>query len=152
MDLVGLVVDGAGWNRRWSSWTSGIGTPLYVLAAGFAVLVVVRLESSVRRRVVVFAVPVVTMMVLVTNGFAGFMYSSQSRPKPVMLIPAQWVILIGVPLLAFGLAIVLLHWAERWLRLIELGRLVDRQAADHQLADHQLADHRPVERRVVDGA
>lgn len=129
-----------GLEPRWSYWTRGMGTPLYVIAAAFAVLVIVRLESSVRRRVVVFAVPVVTMAVLVTNGFAGFMYSSQSRPNPVMLVPAQWVILVGVPLLAFGLAVVLLHRVERWMRLIELGRLADRQLADRPSAEGRVVD------------
>jgi hypothetical protein len=127
---------------RLGDWMMGIGTPMYVVAAVLAVPVAVRLAAPVRRRVVVFAVPVVTTALLVVNGFAGFMYSSQSRPNPVMLVPAQWVILVGVPLLAFGLAVVLLHRAERWMRLIELGRQADRQLAERQSAD----------RRVVDGS
>jgi hypothetical protein len=105
-----------------------IGAPLYLVAALLAVVVAVRLPAPVRRRVVVFATPVATIVLMVTYGFAGFMYSSQQFPQPILLTPVQWVVLLGAPVLAFVLAAVAVQAYERQLQLIALGRDAERRA------------------------
>jgi hypothetical protein len=65
---------------------------------------------------------VVGIAAMVTYGFAGFMYSSQQFPSPVLLRPVQWTILLATPVVAFALAAV---WLNRWERvsaLVKLGR------------------------------
>ena len=61
----------------------------------------------------------------VAYGFAGFMYSSQRFPSPVLLRPFQWAILLVTPPMAFLLAAALLNRWERLSALVELGRQAD---------------------------
>ena len=128
--VTGSVVDVTqGW---WSldGLATGLrhATPIYVVAAGLALWVALRLPGAVRRRVAAFGAPVLAMVVMVTYGFSGFMYSSAQFDSPILLAPEQWVALIGVPVSSFVVAVVTLHRAERRQHLIALGRAAERQA------------------------
>jgi len=87
-----------------------------------------RLPGAVRRRTLAFGVPVLAMLILVPYGFGGFMYSSQrnlDHPNP--LVWFQWVILVVVPVLAFGVAVLALHRYERLRHLVRLGRAAEQR-------------------------
>jgi hypothetical protein len=74
------------------------------------------------------AAAMATIVLLVTYGFAGFMYSSQQFPQPILLAPVQWMVLLVAPVLAFVLAAVAVQAYERQLQLIALGRDAERRA------------------------
>jgi len=100
--------------------------PLYLTAAGLAGWAWWRQGGPVRRRILALTAPVVGVAAMVTYGFAGFMYSSQQFPSPVLLRPVQWVILLATPVAAFALAAV---WLNRWERvsaLVKLGREAEK--------------------------
>jgi hypothetical protein len=130
--VVGSVVDVTyGW-RSLDEAVAGVrySSPMYVIAAGLALWVALRLPGAVRRRVAAFGVPVLAMVVMVTYGFSGFMYSSAQFESPILLAPEQWVALVAVPVLSFVLAVVALHRGERRQHLIALGRAAERHALD----------------------
>jgi hypothetical protein len=111
-----------------------VAVGLFAVAGWLVLLVIRRLPGPVRRRLLVFLAPVAATVVLVAEGFAGFMYSSQRFPTPVYLAPVQWALLIGVPVLAFALAVAVLHRWERMIRLIALGRSAERRSGERQQA------------------
>jgi hypothetical protein len=45
---------------------------------------------------------------------------------PVLLVPGQWVALVGVPVASFFIAALLVHRRERTMELVELGRAARR--------------------------
>jgi hypothetical protein len=96
--------------------------PLYLVAAALAVWAWWRQGGLVRRRILALTAPVAGIAAMVAYGFAGFMYSSQRMPSPVLLRPFQWAILLATPVLAFALAAILLNRWERLSALVELGR------------------------------
>ncbi|MEU7903380.1 hypothetical protein [Actinoplanes sp. NPDC049118] len=96
--------------------------PLYLAAAALAVWAWWRQGSLVRRRILALAAPVAGIAAMVTYGFAGFMYSSQQFPSPVLLRPFQWAILLATPVAAFAVAAAGLNRWERLSALVELGR------------------------------
>jgi hypothetical protein len=95
--------------------------PLYLTAAALAVWAWWRQGGLVRRRIMALTAPVVGIAAMVTYGFAGFMYSSQQFPSPVLLRPVQWAILLATPVVAFALAVVCLNRWERVGTLVKLG-------------------------------
>jgi hypothetical protein len=102
-----------------------IGAPFYLMAAGLALWAWWLLGGPVRRRILALAAPVAGIAAMVAYGFAGFMYSSQRFPSPVLLRPFQWAILVVTPPMAFLLAAALLNRWERLSALVELGRQAD---------------------------
>jgi hypothetical protein len=102
-----------------------IGAPFYLTAAGLALWSWWRLGGPVRRRILALAAPVAGIAAMAGYGFAGFMYSSQRFPSPVLLRPFQWAVLLVTPPVAFLLAAALLNRWERLSALVELGRQAD---------------------------
>jgi len=100
--------------------------PLYLIAAALAVWAWWRQGGLVRRRILALTAPVAGIAAMVAYGFAGFMYSSQRFPSPVLLRPVQWAILVATPVLAFALAVVLLNRWERLSALAKLGRQAEK--------------------------
>ncbi|MET8151291.1 hypothetical protein ACIBSW_31740 [Actinoplanes sp. NPDC049668] len=96
--------------------------PLYLAAAALAGWAWWRQGSLVRRRILALTAPVAAIATMVTYGFAGFMYSSQQFPSPILLRPFQWAILLATPVVAFAVAVVALNRWERLSALVELGR------------------------------
>jgi hypothetical protein len=112
-------------------WVNGyfmvrLALPLYLVAVVLAVGAFWRQGGPVRRRLLTFAAPVVAVAAMVAYGFAGFMYSSQRFPSPVLLRPFQWAILGATPVVAFALAAAVLNRWERARELIALGRRAER--------------------------
>ena len=105
--------------------------PLYLIAAALAVWGWWRQGGPVRRRILALTAPVAGVAAMVAYGFAGFMYSSQRFPSPVLLEPIQWAILMATPLVAFALAAVLLNRWERLSALVELARRAERAQTSH---------------------
>ncbi|GID96576.1 hypothetical protein Adi01nite_59880 [Amorphoplanes digitatis] len=100
--------------------------PLYLTAAALAVWAWWRQGSLVRRRILALTAPVVAIAAMVTYGFAGFMYSSQQFPSPILLRPSQWAILLATPVAALAVAVVGLNRWERLSALVELGRRAEK--------------------------
>jgi hypothetical protein len=98
---------------------------LYVPAALVLVAAWWLQGPAVRRRMVALAMPVIAMAVLVSQGFAGYMYSSQQFRSPIYLAGFQWAILALTPLVAFALAAVVLNRYERISHLVHLGRATE---------------------------
>ncbi|MEU4238143.1 hypothetical protein [Actinoplanes sp. NPDC026619] len=79
--------------------------PMFGVAAVLALIGVVRLEPVTRGRVVVFAVPVLTVFPLVRVGFSGFVEHNMRHPETLVLIsPVQWAVLVVGPAVAFVVA------------------------------------------------
>jgi hypothetical protein len=100
--------------------------PLYLTAAALAGWAWWQQGSLVRRRILALTAPVAGIAAMVTYGFAGFMYSSQQFPSPILLRPFQWAILLATPVTAFALAAVVLNRWERLSALVELGRRAEK--------------------------
>ncbi|BFU45747.1 hypothetical protein [Krasilnikovia sp. MM14-A1004] len=100
--------------------------PLYLTAAALAVWAWWRQGSLVRRRILALTAPVAGVAAMVTYGFAGFMYSSQQFPSPILLRPFQWAILLATPAAAFAVAAVVLSRWERLSTLAEAGRRAEK--------------------------
>jgi hypothetical protein len=105
------------------------GLPFYLVAAALIVGAWWRQEGPVRRRILALTAPVAGIAAMVAYGFAGFMYSSQRFPSPVLLRPIQWALLVATPLVAFALAAVLLNRWERLSALVRLGRQAENASA-----------------------
>jgi len=101
--------------------------PLYLIAAALAVWGWWRQGGPVRRRILALTAPVAGVAAMVAYGFAGFMYSSQRFPSPVLLEPVQWAILVATPVVTFALAAILLNRWERLSALVELARQAERR-------------------------
>jgi hypothetical protein len=87
----------------------------------------VRVAAPVRRRIAAMAAPALFMLVIVPPVFHGFLASTIRFDPPVLLQPGQWVFLIGLPVLAFVAAVLLVERAERHAYLIGLGRATERR-------------------------
>jgi hypothetical protein len=117
-----------------SGWVHGMAVtgpvaPLYLIAAALAGWAWWRQGGMVRRRILALIAPVAGVAAMVAYGFAGFMYSSQRFPSPVLLRPVQWAILVATPVVTFALAVVLLNRWERLSALVELGRRAEKARA-----------------------
>lgn len=112
------------------NWLVGYTTPLYLVAVAALLAATLGLPAPVRRRGLVLLGPVVVVYFVVRLGLAGWAYSNGHMGHPVYLAPIQWTLLAVVPLLTFALGLVLLRWREQTLRLVALGRDVDRHRPD----------------------
>lgn len=104
-------------------WLAGIVAG--VVAAGLAALT---LPMAVRWRLAALAAPVVALGAMIELTLEGWAYSNMHMGHPVYLAPVQWVLLVAVPLVAFGLSACLVRWREQSARLTALGRAADRAA------------------------
>jgi hypothetical protein len=132
--LAGGVADIA---QRWwfSDWSFVMTTDggfmvriaaLLFLAAAVLLMIAGALQGApVRRRLVVFGLPVAVVALMVPYGFAGFMFSSQQFATPIPVNPLQWTLLIGGPAVTFVVAALALQRRERHLRWIALGQAAD---------------------------
>lgn len=103
-----------------------LAVPLYLAAAALGGWAWWRQGGPVRRRILALTAPVAATAAMVTYGFAGFMYSSQQFPSPILLRPFQWAILLATPVVAFALAAVAINRWERLSALVELGRQAEK--------------------------
>ncbi|WP_157437387.1 hypothetical protein [Actinoplanes subtropicus] len=99
-----------------------LGVPFYLIAAALAGWAWWRQGGPVRRRILALTAPVAGIAAMVSYGFAGFMYSSQRFPSPILLQPVQWAVLLATPPAVFALAAVLVDRWERLSALVRLGR------------------------------
>ena len=107
---------------------AGWGPAFYVAAAALTVRAWLRLTGAVRRRTLVFGLPVLAMLIMVPYGFGGFMTSSQrniDHPNPLLWF--QWVILVAVPALTFAVGVLAVDRYERLRHLVRLGRAVEQR-------------------------
>lgn len=114
----GVTIDGESFYR--------LAVPFFLAAAGLGVWAWWQQGGPVRRRMVAFAAVPAAMALMVSWGFAGFMYSSQRFGTPVYLVWFQWVILALTPLAAFAVAATVLNRYERLAALIALGRATEQ--------------------------
>ncbi|MBF9130607.1 hypothetical protein I0C86_16805 [Plantactinospora sp. S1510] len=112
------------------NWMMGYTTPLYLVAVAALLAAVPGLPAPIRRRSLVLLGPVVAVYFVVRLGLSGWAYSNGHMGHPVYLVPIQWTMLAGVPLLTFALGLVLLRRREQTLRLLALGRDIDRHHPD----------------------
>jgi hypothetical protein len=85
---------------------------MLLLAVTLAV-VVVRQPPSVRRRIVLLAVPAPATALMVMLTFGGFLVSSPRFFPPVYLVAPQWITLVATPLLVFAVGARLVARYER---------------------------------------
>jgi hypothetical protein len=79
--------------------------PLFGGAALLALIAVVLVDPAIRGRVIVLAVPVLTVFPLVRLGFGGLVEHNMRHPEAIALIsPVQWATLVVVPAVAFVVA------------------------------------------------
>lgn len=91
-----------------------------------------------RRRFVALIAPTIALILLVKLGFGGWIQSSPQFRTPVHLVPGQWLALLLTPLLAFGIAVLVIQQREETLRLVTLGR--SAEARTSQLGATEPAD------------
>jgi hypothetical protein len=121
-----------------NSWPADVHLP-YLLAGGLLTLILyaivgiamlvvfLRIDASIRSRVLVLLAPTVALIGLISLSFTGFADSSVRFAPPVLLVPAQWALLALTPLVTFLCGVLLVNWRERRLRLIRLGEAVERR-------------------------
>lgn len=99
--------------------------PLLLYLSYFAVLgwLLVRVGGGIRRRLLALLAVPVAMSFFTASAYAGFVESTwRFYPTPVMLTPWQWFGLVGVPVLIFGVGVLLVRRKDAQERLLELGR------------------------------
>jgi energy-converting hydrogenase Eha subunit A len=85
--------------------------PVYAVAAGAAVWAVLRLVGPVRRRALVIGVPIVVSSVV--SGTVRLPILDDEFPVSRSGPPAwQWVLVVGAPIVAFGVALAILRRFE----------------------------------------
>lgn len=98
-------------------------------AAGLTLLIAIAgIDPAVRRRFVVLLAPVAVLVVLMDATLDGWAVSNNQSGHPIHLATVQWVGLIGAPVAAFAVGILLIRRWELTLRLSALGREVDQRS------------------------
>ncbi|MFE9689497.1 hypothetical protein [Micromonospora sp. NPDC005806] len=104
---------------------------LYVAGLAVAVLAVLvslaTLAPAVRRRVVVMLAPVAALALVIDTALAGWAVSTLHMGHTIPLVPAQWAMLVLVPLVTFLAGVLLVRRREETLRMVALGRAADRE-------------------------
>ena len=91
-----------------------LGRPIAGLIMVLAVVIVVaRLSPPTRRRVLLLAAPALATLLMITETFGGFLYSSPQFSPPVHLVIPQWISLVLVPCAVFAAGSWLLARYER---------------------------------------
>ncbi|MFG1656439.1 hypothetical protein ACGFIY_07920 [Micromonospora chersina] len=111
---------------------SELGIWLYLAgfaAAALAVLVAVAtLTAPVRRRIAVLLAPVAALALVIDTALAGWSVSTMHMGHTIPLVPAQWLMLVLVPPVAFLAGVLLVRRREETLRMVALGRAADRES------------------------
>jgi hypothetical protein len=94
-----------------------------------------RAGPEIRRRFVAFIAPTAALILLIKLSFGGWIDSSGRFTTPVYLVPGQWLVLLLTPLLAFGVAILVIQQREETLRLVTLGRSMEARPAPTEPAE-----------------
>ncbi|MGH3717066.1 MAG: hypothetical protein ACRDT4_26935 [Micromonosporaceae bacterium] len=94
-----------------------------------AAVVAYRLDPAVRRRLVALAAPAVAQLAMIRWGGGQYAVSYAQTGSPVLVADWQLVALGVVPVLVFAVAVALVHWRDRTVRLLALGRAADRDLA-----------------------
>jgi hypothetical protein len=106
-----------------SYWFLGLHDAIalaFAIAAGIAALIgVLRLDAAIRRRFLAILAPVVVLAFTVRELYGPF-------DSPVVVAGVQWLALVGVPVITFAVAVVLVHRRDRTIELMELGRATQR--------------------------
>lgn len=104
---------------------------LYVagLAAGALAVVVAlgTLAPPIRRRIGVMLSPVAALALVIDTALAGWAVSTMHMGHAIPLVPAQWAMLVLVPAVTFLAGALLVRRREETLRMLALGRDVDRE-------------------------
>ncbi|GAA3265203.1 hypothetical protein Dvina_16495 [Dactylosporangium vinaceum] len=100
-----------------------LGTAIALLTL---LIAVARLPGPIRRRLLVAASPVVTMIVLTNLGFAGWAASTGNMGHTIPLVPGQVVALVLLPLTVFLLGAWWVRRRDETMRLAELGARQER--------------------------
>lgn len=100
---------------------------LAAVAIGWLVLgvAVLTLAPPIRRRLVVFLLPVAVPFLVDRLTLAGWRVSTGNMGHAVPLVPAQWLALFGLPVLVGLAGAAYLQRREHMLHLVELGRSAD---------------------------
>jgi hypothetical protein len=144
------IVQVAGAVRQVDAWPGGtylspsfpggsVGVPtlaLYLLAVALILVALARIAGPIRRRLLALLAPVVVLVAVVTLFFQGYEASSARFSSPVLLVPAQWAILVAVPVITFLAAVAAVHRRERTLHLMELGQAAQRRLVSPLADDH----------------
>jgi hypothetical protein len=145
--LAGLVIVASGPIATYAGWSLVDGFPLIPTSSSTAIygapevywllwLAVVvlmlwawrRQPGPLRAPMLAFGAPVIAIGVMTPFLFSGYYYSSQQFSSPIPLAPVQWALLIGVPVLAFVIAVLAARRRERTQHLIRLGREAELHA------------------------
>ncbi|GAA4578305.1 hypothetical protein GCM10023176_53940 [Micromonospora coerulea] len=96
--------------------------------AGLAVLVsLAGLAPEIRRRVAVMLAPVAALALVIDTALAGWAVSIVHMGHAIPLVPAQWAMLVLVPVVTFLAGVLLVRRREETLRMVALGRDADRE-------------------------
>jgi hypothetical protein len=145
--LAGLVIVASGPIATYAGWSLTDGFPLIPTSSStalyggpevywllwLAVVVLMlwawrRQPAPLRAPMLAFGAPVIAIAVMTPLLFSGYYYSSQQFSSPIPLAPVQWVLLLGVPVLVFVLAVLAARRRERMQHLIRLGREAEQHA------------------------
>ncbi|MGC4783260.1 hypothetical protein ACLQ3A_16580 [Micromonospora zamorensis] len=96
-------------------------------AALAMVIAVATLTPEVRRRIVVMLLPVAALALVIDSALAGWVTSTMHMGHTVPLVPAQWAMLVLVAPVTFLAGALLVRRREETLRMVALGRNVDRE-------------------------
>jgi hypothetical protein len=108
--------------------SAGLLTLIAYAIIGVATIVLLaRIDPPVRRRILVLVAPTAVLIALIGLSFSGFAESSVRFTPPVLLVPAQWAVLVLAPVVAFLAGVLLIGRRERRLQLIQLGEAAERQ-------------------------
>ncbi|WP_433061286.1 hypothetical protein [Dactylosporangium sp. CS-033363] len=100
-----------------------------IVAAAIAFAVALaRLPGPIRRRLLVAAAPVVTMLELVNLTFNGWAVSTMQRGHVIPLVFGQWAALVLLPLLVFLLGVWWVRRRDETSRLAAIGARVERES------------------------
>jgi hypothetical protein len=110
--------------------TSGAVLDLMLLTIAAALLAgaiaLARMPGPVRRRILVAASPVVTMVAHIALGFNGWAVSNDNMGHAIPLVPGQWVALVVLPLLVFVLGLWWVRRRDETMRLAAIGAIIEQ--------------------------
>lgn len=95
---------------------------LYAVIVAMVITVVTRIAAPVRRRLLAVLSPAVVFFALISLFFQNYQVAGAYFDHPRGLASTtQWAVLVGVPVLTFLVALLLVHRADRIQRLTDLG-------------------------------
>jgi hypothetical protein len=121
---------GSGVTSGFSISSASSAQLLLMLAGGGVALIalavaVLSVPGRIRRRLAVAGAPVVTVVVLVDRGLAGWAVSNANMGHAIPLVPIQWLALALLPLAVFTAGLWWVRRRDETLRLAALGATID---------------------------